>query len=276
MRVRRVLLLLGIAAAAWSLGAPVHAQDQAPIVPPELAPVFGLIGPTVSPVCGGVGIVGLLGPAALGPLTTTVLPLTGPVFVLCGAIPRTPDEKRYSCTLDRQALDLIASITNPLAGIGPVFDIRPVGQVLEQVAVITDLLPPPAKVDDLITQAAVVLQCEQGVSGAPAPGDGVVPGAPVPTTSPEPNVLPPAVAPILPSVPLAPFAPLPTPVLTVPPTRAVGVVPAVSRPVPRVPFSYAAVFLLPFVALLGGASVGRSLLRPVATNPVAEPTPRRS
>ena len=84
-------------------GAYQAAEDQ-PIPLEPLTPVLYVIGPASGPACGGIGLVALLAPAGLGDNASTVLRLASPVFTLCGAIPLTPAEDKYSCPLDAQAL----------------------------------------------------------------------------------------------------------------------------------------------------------------------------
>lgn len=292
---RRLLVVavaLGIALAvgpALGLGpsgpAPVEAQSAPPTTPTTrpavplpldpLAPVFELLGPTLSPVCGGVGIVGFLSPALLGDLASFLLPLLGPVYTLCGAVPTTPDEERFACTLDTEAQLLIGSITGPLAGIGPVLDLRPVGQVLDQLAVIVDRLPPPLGLRALLNQASVVLQCQEGIT-QPEPPSGPPPTftPSTPTTAP-PASTPPATSPTprAPTLPRTPVTVAPRPPVTTTTTPAtapatdedVAGVPVASPGAnPRVPFRHPIVFAFPFALLAGGAAVGRLLLRPAA------------
>jgi hypothetical protein len=257
-----VLLALAglLALVPWVLPQGAAAQDEEPTPLPldPLAPVLAVLGPASSTVCGGFGVVGLLGPAALGAAAPSVLSALGPVFTLCGAVPTTPADDRYTCALDQSSLSLVGSVTG-LAGVPPAVDVRPIAQVLETLDAALDLVLPPAQVDELLEQAGVVLQCQHGTAEDPVPPD-------VPTSAP---VAGPASAPL-------PPVPATTPsVVDLPPVRAArperpvtapSVVPGVTTPLGRVPFSYAAVFALPFIALLAGAAVGRDLLAPLAVD----------
>lgn len=247
------------------LAAPDRADaQQLPPVPDAAAPILAVLGPAAGPVCGGLGVVGLLAPAALGEQAALILPLLGPAFTLCGVIPGTPNNDRYTCMLDNQGLELIGAVTG-LAGIPPAVDIRPVAQVLETLGAVGDLVLPPAQVDALLEQPSIVLQCTHGVAADPplitpptAPGL-----APTPSFN-EPS--PPSfdLLPVAPSAPVLRAFESPTATETVP----AGVL----TPFGRVPFSYAAVFVLPFLALLAGAGIGKAVLLPIPLN--QPPSPR--
>lgn len=265
MRSARLLLVAALAAVALTFASGAAAQE-APLPDPfeqvplaELAPVFELIGPAASPVCGGVGIVVFLSPpvlTGLGELGSLVLPLLGPVLTLCGAVPTTSIQDRYTCALDDQAQLLLAELLIPLAGIGPILDVRPAGIPLDQVQVIADVLPPEFGLQQLLGQTATVLQCRQGTEAEPAPSTTLPPvtdpTAP-PIELPEPIVLP--VSEVL--------APLPDLVAAPEAPAVVAPQPTTTRLVPRVPFSYAGVFVVPFLVLAAAAWFGRGLARPL-------------
>lgn len=277
MRAVRLLLVALLAAIALSFGHTAAAQE-APVPNPldqvplgELAPVFELVGPAVSPVCGGVGLVVFLSPpvlSGLGELGSLVLPLLGPVLTLCGAVPTTSTQDRWTCALDDESQVILAQLLIPLAGIGPVVDVRPAGIPLDQLQVIADALPPEFGLQQLLTQTATVLQCRQGTAEEPAPST-TVPLADVPTTTP-PELPTPVVIPVsevlapLPDVVAAPEVPL-----VVAPQPAF-----VTRLVPRVPFSYAGVFLVPFAVLAAAAWFGRGLARPLRELVPSDPQER--
>lgn len=272
-RSRRLLLLVTglFALVPWLAPLDAAAQEE-PLPLDPLAPVLAVLGPASSTVCGGVGVVGLLAPAALGPLAPALLPATGPVFTLCGVIPGTPASDRYACDLDQQSLSLIGTVTG-LAGVPPALDIRPVAQLLETLGAALDLVLPPAQVDDVLGGPSIVLQCQHGPDADP---ELIVPTPP--TTAPaEPapaaptDDAGPVAAPARPSAPApvvaAPSSPVaPAPVASAP--VAAPVVPAGAlTPLGRVPFAYAAVFALPFLALLAGGAAGRDLLSPLLLDP---------
>jgi hypothetical protein len=252
---RLVLLVLTglLALVPWVLphGAAAQEQDPVPLPLDPLAPVLAVVGPASSSVCGGFGVVGLLAPGTLGPLAPGVLSAVGPVFTLCGAIPGTPAEDRYTCELDQQGLTLIGSVTG-LAGVPPAFDIRPIGQVLATLGAALDLLLPPAQVDAFLDQPSIVLQCVHGTAESLPPPTTVAPPAAIgDAPAPSPGLPDPMALPSAPAV-------VPGSQVTIPPVPV-----GVTTPLGRVPFSYAAVFALPFLALLAGAAVGRDLLSPL-------------
>ena len=257
---RLVLLVLTglLALVPWVVPHGAAAQDQGDVPLPldPLAPVLAVVGPAASTVCGGFGIVGLLAPAGLGPLAPDVLRLTGPVFTLCGAIPVVPASDRYSCDLDQLALSLVGTVTG-LVGVPPAFDLRPIGQVLETLGATLDLVLPPKQVDALLDQPSIVLMCQHGTADEDPP--------PVATT-----IAPPTGAAETPLPPFEPAAPVALPPASALP-RPSAVVPSapagITTPLGRVPFSYAAVFALPFLALLAGAAVGRDLLSAPLVDP---------
>ena len=256
---RRLLLVLAglFALIPWLAPLDAAAQDE-PLPLEPLAPALAVLGPASSAVCGGVGVVGLLAPGALGPLAPVVLPATGPVFTLCGAIPGTPASDRYECALDQQSLGLIGTVTG-LAGVPPALDIRPVAQLLETLGAALDLLLPPTQVDEILRGPSIVLQCQHGPDQEP---DLVVPAPTTVPADPTPAAPSDAGGPVAAPVRPAPSATAPV---------AASVTPAgVLTPLGRVPFSYAAVFALPFLALLAGAATGRDLLSPLILDP--EPT----
>jgi hypothetical protein len=269
MRARRtllaglaVLLLAALGDAAEAQTAPALPDPVSLLPLDDLAPVLELIGPATSPVCGGVGIVVFLSPAVLtqlGPLGAPVLPALGPVLTLCGAIPSTDSAARYTCALDEQSQAALADLLIPLAGIGPVVDIRPAGLPLDQVQVILDALPPEVGLQQLLTQVTTVLQCRQGNPEEAAPSTTLAVDDAVDVLPPPPPlVLPVAEA----------LAPLPLPAVV--PAVRTPVAPrpaAVTRTVPHVPFSYAGVFLVPFALLAAVAWYGRSLARPLRQLP---------
>ena len=263
MKAVRIALLGLVAIGALTFGPRVDAQE-APIPDPlqqvplgELTPVLELIGPATSPVCGGVGIVVFLSPpvlAGLGELGQLVLPALGPVLTLCGAIPSTDTEDRWTCALDAQAQDLLAQVLIPLAGIGPVVDVRPAGLPIDQLQVIVDRLPPEFGLQQLITQTTTVLQCQQGTAQEAAPSTTLPPSdAPADLPVFEPVVVPVSQA----------LAPLPDLALPEAPTVVAPEPATVTRLVERVPFSYAGVFLVPFAVLAAAAWFGRGLARPL-------------
>lgn len=239
-----------------SPGGPRAAEDQ-PIPLEPLTPVLYVIGPASAPVCGGVGLVAFLGPGVIGENASTVLRLASPVFTLCGAIPPTPIEERYSCPLDAQALEVIGTVTG-LAGVPPAVDLRPVGQLLEELGAAGSVVLTKPRMNELLKQPSVVLQCTQGIPSSPDPTIPPEISEPAPQDEmPFDDSLPPLVA----------FGdddvlPLPT-VGSVTSPRTTGRPAAVTTPFGRVPFSYASVFVLPFVLLLLMGVVGSSVLRPL-------------
>ncbi|MFY9587883.1 MAG: hypothetical protein WAT66_10555 [Actinomycetota bacterium] len=223
-----------------------------PPIPPQTQPVFELIAPTVSPQCGTAALlIFLAGSSAnqqgveLGP---TVFSATTPVFVVCGAVPRPPQQ--LQCLIDRQVNDQLALIEGQVAGAGVPLGLAPMGSTVQQLITIEDKLPPPANSQELGARAVATFGCT--VATQTAPSNTSFPPIEEPT-SPAPYI--PPFAPGLPGDlggPI-PAAPLP-PVLAAPPvpTRPLGDA-----------VTYASVWLLPLGLLLFGGYLGGAFTRDI-------------
>jgi len=251
-----VVLGLGLgshAASAQLPPPPVVPPLPFPTLPPEAQPVFELIGPTVSPYCGtaalAIFLVGSSGNQQGVELGPTVFSATTPVFVVCGAVPRPPQQ--LQCLIDKQISEQLAQIEGAVAGAGVPLGLAPVGNAVQQVITIEDELPPPANSQGLGTTAVATFGCTVAAQ-----------------TSPSNTGFPPIEEPFGPPVPYIPLAPpafpgglggpIPTqplpPVLAAPPspTRAVGDA-----------VTYASIWLLPLGLLLFGGYLGGAFTRDI-------------
>lgn len=224
-----------------------------PPIPPETQPVFELIGPTVSPQCNTAALVIFLAGSSgnqqgveLGP---TVFSATTPVFVICGAVPRPPQQ--LQCLIDRQLNEQLAQIEGSAAGAGVPLGLAPAGTAVQQLIAIEDRLPPPANAQGLGATAVATLACTAATQSVPS------------NSSFPPIEEPPAPAPYIP--PFAPGIPggLGGPIPQAPPLPPVlAAPPAPAQPVGDA-VRYAAVWLLPLALLLFGGYMGGAFTRDI-------------
>jgi hypothetical protein len=151
-----VVVLLGLGARG-----PIAAA-QVPPPPEQLTPVFELVSPIVSPFCGNASLLVGLGPALIAgqlgmPLPVDILPLVGPVVVVCGSIPAPP--QRLTCSPDTTIRTTLDTITGTAAGTQLPIDTTLVGPAVEQTIVLQDMLPAPASTAGLAEMVSQTLTC---------------------------------------------------------------------------------------------------------------------
>lgn len=232
---------------------PVLPPIPFPTPPEQAQPVFELIGPTVSPYCGTAALVIFVAGSSanqqgveLGP---TVFSATNPVLVVCGVVPRPPQQ--LQCLIDRALNEQLAAIEGSVAGAGVPLGLAPVGSAVQQLITIEDKLPPPANAQGVGATAVATFGCTVA-SQAPGSNTSFPPIGDL-GSSPPPYVPPP-----LPGFPGGLGGPVPTkplpPVLANPPvpTRAIGDA-----------VTYAAVWLLPLALLLFGGYFGGAFTRDI-------------
>ena len=252
--IRRLAFVVGIVCCFA-----VPARAQIPPPPPETAPVFEVIAPTVSPACGNALLVAVLAPGLIAGQTGGALPIDpspaiGPLFVVCGAVPAPP--ARLSCDADRSVNETANAIAAGVAGTPLPVGADPFGNIVEQTVVLEDKLPPPANATGVTDQLVAVLNCKAATSVK-------TPAVPTEPSSDEPyddSVLGDEYS-------LAPLFDSLTPDLTTPTTSLVPGQALPATPVSTVAgvgFLYPVVFALPLVLLVLGGYLGRSLTQPVA------------
>jgi hypothetical protein len=238
--------------------APVRAQIPAP--PPQTAPVFEVIAPTVSPICGNALLVAVLAPGIVagetgGALPVDPSPAIGPVYEVCGAVPTPP--ARLTCSADTQANDAANTIAAAIAGTQLPVGFNPFGNEVEQVIVIQDKLPPPANTAGVADLVAATLNCKAAATPT-APPEPSAPDTSSDDTFDDSVLGDFSLAPLFDSLApgLATLAPAPSNNQALPITQA--------GQVGDVGFLYPVVFALPLVLLVLGGYLGRSLTQPVA------------
>ena len=242
--------LMGLAAGVG----PASAQTLPPVpplprpsIPPQAQPVLELLAPTIHPQCGTATLVVFLAGTSAPQAAPQLYSATGPVFAVCGSVPRPPVQ--YTCLLDRQAQEAINTVTSQ-AGAALPLGLRPEGSVVEQTILVVDRLPEPASTSGVQQILPQLLVCAVPVSETPEQGDySTAPGA-----LPPPAYTPPGGAPgALPGVLTPPVAPPAPPILDQPPGRT-----AVGDAV-----RYAAVWLLPLALLVFGGYFGGAFTRDI-------------
>ena len=257
---RRVLCAVAAAVVVGVTCSVAPARAQVPAPPEEAAPVFELVAPTVSPVCGDAVLVVALAPGLVAGPTGGALPIEvvtpafGPLFVVCGSVPAPP--ARLSCDADRSLNETANQIAAAIAGTPLPVGVDPVGNAVEQTIVIQDIVSPPSQVKGLLDQAVATLNCK----AVAAPVEQKEPAEqPAPEETFDDSVLGDelALAPLLdtltPDVPNAspsPYRPAPLPVTPAAQVAGGG-------------FHYPIVFVLPLVLLVLGGYLGRALTQPV-------------
>jgi hypothetical protein len=239
--------------------APARAQVPAP--PEQAAPVFEVIAPTVSPVCGNALLVLALAPGLVAGQTGGALPIEviapafGPVFVVCGAVPAPP--ARLRCDADNSLNETANAVAGAVAGTQLPVGADPFGSTVEQTIVLQDTLPPPANTTGALDQVVTTLNCK-AVAAPVAAKEPADESAPADETSDE-SVLGDELA-------LAPLLDTLTPDLSAPaaaPARNPSLQAAPAVAIGGSGFHYPIVFALPLLLLALGGYLGRSLTQPV-------------
>lgn len=248
-----MFVLMGLAAGVGPAAAQIPPLPQ-PSIPPEAQPVLEVLAPTIYPQCGTATLVVFLFGSSVAPaISPELAPLgyqaTGPVFAVCGAVPRPPVQ--YTCLLDRQVQEAINAVTLQ-AGAAVPLGLHPQGDVVEQTILVVDRLPPPASTSGLQAILPPLLVCAVPASSTPEQGDySTQPGG----LTPPPSYTPPASTPG--SLPGALASPVTSPV---PPVLS-------QQPPARTPVGdavrYAAVWLLPLGLLLFGGYFGGAFTRDI-------------
>ena len=238
------------------------AAAQVPPPPAEATPVFELVAPTVSPVCGNALLVLALAPGLVSGQTggavpiETIAPAFGPLFVVCGAVPAPP--ARLSCDADSSLNATANAAAAAVAGTPLPVGVDPVGSTVEQTIVLQDTVAPPSTVKGALDRVVATLNCKAVTSPTEPPEAATPEPAPSDENFDE-SVLGDelALAPLLDR--LTPNITGGAPALrpgtaTVRPTAAVG----------GGGFHDPIVFVLPLVLLVLGGYLGRALTQPVA------------
>jgi hypothetical protein len=145
-----------------------------PAPPPEAAPVFELVAPMAYQTC-GIGLLALfLGRTAVPQVATQLNQAPQPLFAICGAVPAPPAILR--CSLDAQAQAVLDQAEGAL-GVPPGIAVWPEGQVVEEIVVLEDHLPPPANAAGLGALAVATLDCKP-IEVPPLSGNGSPPPPP--------------------------------------------------------------------------------------------------
>jgi hypothetical protein len=190
-----VLAVAGFGAALVAAAVPAFAQAVPPLPPPpqvlppvpapqppaQAKPVFAFLAPTLYPNCGAAALIAFLPgsevPALPGPypypvpgpyIESQVYDVTGPLFVMCAAVPRPTTE--YKCLLDAQQEAILNTLEANAAGTTVPLGLHPEGSLVEQSIVVEDKLPASAKPVDVGSLAVQFLVCSPIVDEAPPPG----------------------------------------------------------------------------------------------------------
>ena len=161
-----------------------------PTIPAPAQPVLEILGPTLYPPCGTASLVlfeaastaqGLpktlndtlaskgLPPAVPDPgLGGYVYNLTGPVFAICGQVPRP--QEQLTCLFDQQAQAAINAVTAQV-GVPLPLGLHPEGDIVEQTIYVEDRLPLPDDLAGLGDTTKIVLGCAAPASVPPSEGD---------------------------------------------------------------------------------------------------------
>lgn len=168
-------LLLGVAPAAYAQSVPTLPPVPelppipAPQPPAQAQPVFELVAPTVFPECGAGALLVFLAGSTLAQQGVQVggnlYDVTGPVFAVCGAVPRPPAQ--YECLLDAQQDALLNTLEARAAGTTVPLGVHPEGIAVEQAIVVQDKLPPPISTAALGSLAVQFLACSPVETGEP-------------------------------------------------------------------------------------------------------------
>jgi hypothetical protein len=227
--------------------------------PPETAPVFELVAPTVYPHCGTASLAVFLAGSSAAPLAPTLLNATTPLFAICGAVPAP--EQQLTCLIDLQGQEVINTIARQ-AGAALPLGLHPVGDVVQQTIVLENKLPPPANANNVGGVVASMLVC-----AVPAGSD-----APRGDFSQDPSdaSIPPPLAPAFNPPAQAPGF------LAQPPQQLPPVAPGAAPPTQSLvadAVTYAIVWALPLALLVYGGYFGGALTREIA---VPRPRLRRA
>ncbi|MGH2793510.1 MAG: hypothetical protein ACRDKG_04320, partial [Actinomycetota bacterium] len=160
---------LGIASASAQVPTPPPLPPVPYVTPPaQTQPVFELVAPTFYPQCGTAALVVFLAGSSAAPAAPTLINATTPVFAICGAVPEPP--QRLTCLIDLQAQGVLNTITSR-AGAALPLGLHPAGDVVEQVIVVEDKLPPPANAQGVGAALAGALVCAVPAGSDSTPGD---------------------------------------------------------------------------------------------------------
>lgn len=159
------VVAVSMAALMWPLRAAPIDPPIPPIPPPpeQAQPALEVIAPVVSPQCGNAAFATALVPTAEamvpipGGFPVNVLPVFGPVLVVCGSVP-IPGQ-RLQCSPDQAASDALNQVTGAAAGLPVPADTRVVGPAVQEVFIVQDSLPPPANSAGLAEAASGTLTC---------------------------------------------------------------------------------------------------------------------
>jgi hypothetical protein len=253
---------LSLAAVGFVLLSMAPARAQVPPLPPvpplplppvpappeQTAPVFELVAPVGYPTC-GTAILALFVARTTEPsLASPIIQASQPLVAICGAVPQPPAVLR--CSLDIQAQAYFDQVQAAALGAPTGILLNPEGQVVEQLIVIEDKLPPPANTAGLGELASTTLLCEPVGVPAPSSDDG--------STSPDFGAPP--------YTPPAPYVPISAPPLgAVPGTQQQAAAPQTIVPAQRVgrPVLYGAIWVLPLALLIFASYYGGALTREI-------------
>jgi hypothetical protein len=224
-----------------------------PLLDP-LQPVLEVISPIAWPACANALLVSVLPGAAGVQVPPELANVTGPLLVLCGAVP-IPKANGRTCQLDAQAQALLTELTKPVLGSGLPVEVAPTKWLTGLLDNIVDLIPIPGV--PLGSTIAATLQCqdpppETSTTLATPPSDDTVPAIDRPDT---PSFVDPPTFDELQTLPaLTPVAPVAAPAAPVTP---------VVRLIDQPRFRYPIVMGLPLLFLALLVFFGRSLTRPL-------------
>ena len=169
---KRAARVLAAVAVVLLAAAPARAQ----VTPPEEAtPVFELVAPIASPVCGNAVLVVAVAPglaaSQLGtPLPIDPAPVFGPAFVVCGSIPQPP--ARLTCSTDDTVTATFQSVVAAIIGAPLPTDTRVFGAAAEQTIVIEDNFPEPLATQGIGDRVVDTLTCRVDAPDAsPSPDE---------------------------------------------------------------------------------------------------------
>lgn len=227
-----------------------------PAPPPEAAPVLEPVAPTAYPTCGTAILATFVARTTVPQAASPIIQAAQPLVVICGAVPAPPAPLK--CSLDVQAQAAFDTAQAAALGAPTGIILNPEGQIVEEIVLIEDQLPPPADTAGLSDLVISTLLCEPIAVPAGNSGDG--------ETSPPPDLGPPPVSPYAPFIPIG-APPIDGVVNTqVPPAGTQALPPAqiVGRPV-----LYEAIWVLPLALLIFASYFGGALTREIEIAPPA-------
>src|SRR5437764_1836660 len=135
-----VTALVVVASAAGVRGASAQIPPiPVPTPPPQLKPVFEILAPTFYPQCGTAALVTIVAGQSAGQLSPDLFAAAGPVFVICGQVPRPGTQ--LQCVLDLQQQAVLNAVIAQ-AGTSLSLGLHPEGDLVEQTITVEDQLPP--------------------------------------------------------------------------------------------------------------------------------------